>query len=235
MNRFAYAALILLAGVPASAQKATIQFETRDEAIEAANAVEIRGAMKVAIITGGDAASVRFQGPSNLLADAQARIDNGTLIIGFRDDTPHSWDPGAGVDAVVMLPAVASVQTFGPAQVEVIGVSSDTFLAETNGAGRVKVSGLQVDRVAAAIGGSGQIELEGQASSAKYAISGAGSIEAKRLRVANAQIALGGAGRVYADVSDQAQVSVGGSGKVEIVGGAQCSVSPNGSRNVDCR
>ena len=235
MNRFSYAALILLAGVPASAQMATSQFETREEAIEAASAIEIRGAMKVAIVTGGDAASVRFQGPSDLLADAQARIDNGTLVIGFRDDIPHSWNTGAGVDALVTLPAVASIQTFGPAHVEVIGVSGDDFHAETNGAGRIKVSGLQVDRVAAVIGGSGEIELEGQAGSATYAIGGAGSIEAKRLRVANAQIALGGAGRVYADVSDQALVSVGGSGKVEIVGGAQCSVSPNGSRNVDCR
>ena len=236
MNRFRYAALVLLTGVPASAQETDANpYDTREESIEDASAIKISGAIKATVITGSEDASVRFQGPAEMVADAQASVIDGLLTIGYRDDKTYSWNPSAGLNAVISLPSLSSVTTHGAAQVDVLGARGKAFSATTNGAGRIKVAQLYVEHVNAAIGGSGKIELEGHAEEARYAIGGAGSIEGKRLRVENAQIAIGGAGSVYADVSDQAAISVGGSGKVEVVGGAKCTVSPEGARNVECR
>jgi len=241
MNRFLFAALALINGAAAATAAASPQsqnlnpYQTRHDAIEPVERIEIKGALKVFVYpTDGDA-SVSFHGPAEMIADAQATIVDGTLIIGYKDDKPWSWDSGAGTNVVIKLPRVSSVKTVGPARVTVDMPSSDDFSVAIEGAGRIEVSNLAAKTVRAATGGSGSITLEGTSDLAQFAIGGAGSIEAKRLRAATANIAIGGAGSVYADVSNRVNIAKGGSGRVEIVGGAVCTISPPDARGVDCR
>jgi Putative auto-transporter adhesin, head GIN domain len=236
MNRFLFAALVLINGVPATAQSLNASpYQTRDDAIEPVERVEIRGALKVSIYPSDGDASVRFYGPAEMIADAQATIVDGTLIIAYRDGKPWSWESGAGTNVVIKLPRVSSVKAVGPAEVTVVEPLSDEFSVATAGAGRIAVSNLAAKKVRAATGGAGSITLEGTSDLAQFAVGGAGSIEGKRLRTAMADIAIGGAGSVYADVSDRVNVAKGGAGRVEIVGGAACTISPPDARGVECR
>lgn len=236
MNRFLLAALVLINGAPAAAQSLNPSpYETRDDAIEPVERIEVRGAFKVSVYRTDSDAQVRFHGPAEMIADAEATISDGVLTIAYKDGKPWSWNPGSGTNVVIKLPSVSSIKTVGPAQVAVVRPLSEEFSAATEGAGRIEVSDLAAKKVRAATGGSGTIKLDGTADAAQFAIGGSGSIEGKRLRTANADIAIGGAGSVYADVTDTANVAKMGAGKVEIVGGASCTISPPDARGVDCR
>jgi len=236
MNRFYLAALILFGGASAHAQTLnTGAYETREDAIDAVDALEVTGTFRVSIITGKDTPRVRFQGPPEIFADAMATIEHDVLKIAFKDGKPWSSNPGSRMSALVWMPRVRSVKTIGPARIDVMRNEADEFFASTDGAGRINVERLEAKRVNAAIGGAGSIHIEGTAEEARFAIGGAGSIEAKRLRVARADIATGGPGSVYADVSQTANIAKAGAGRIEIVGGAACTVSPPDARGVECR
>ena len=236
MKRMTFALLGLCIVVPAHSQSLNPSpYEWRDQGIEIADKDVVQGTFRVALLTGQDVPKVSFQGPAEMIADAEASVENGTLIIAFKDGKPWSSHPGSRMSAVVYLPSVSSVKTIGPAQINIPWNKAESFSAAIDGAGRIEVERLEAQNVNAAIGGSGSIRLEGTANEASYAIGGAGSIEGKRLRVADAKIAIGGAGSVYADVSNTADVAVGGGGRVEIVGGARCNVQPVASPRVECR
>lgn len=236
MNRFLFAALVLVNGAPAMAQELNPSpYETREDTIDPVERVEVKGAFKVLVFSTDGEAQVTFHGPAEMIADAEATIVDGTLTIAYRDGKPWSWNPGSGTNVVIKLPRISSVKTVGPADVSVYRPSSDEFSAGTTGAGQIEVSDIAAQNVAVAIGGSGTIKLQGTSLAAKYTIGGAGSIEAKRLRSARAEIAIGGAGSIYADVSESAAVAKNGAGSVEIVGGASCTISPPDARGVECR
>lgn len=236
MNRFLFAALVLATGVPATAQELNPSpFDTRDEAVEPVERIEVHGAFKVMVFTTDGAPSVSFHGPAEMIADAEARIVDGVLTIAYRDNKPWSWNPGSGTNVVIKLPRVSSISTVGPATVSVTMPRSEEFSAAIAGAGRIEVTHLAARKVEAATAGSGSITLEGTSQLASFSTGGAGSIEGKRLRTETANIAVGGAGSVYADVSGRANVAKGGAGRVEIVGGGACTVSPPDARGVDCR
>lgn len=241
MKIFGYALLGLLLTAPAQSQYLNPPtYEWRDDAIALADKLEVRAAMRVMVLTGsGREPRVSFQGPEQLLSDAMATVEDGTLTLAFKDDKPYSSNPGSRLTAAVYLPNVSEVSTgTSTAQIEVFDNTTEQFSADIGGAGRITVKRLEAKRVNVAIGGAGKIRLEGTADEARYAIGGAGSIEAKRLRVATAEIAIGGAGSVYADVSRTAEISVDGAGRIEIVGGAKCTVSgehPMAARKVECR
>ncbi|MEO0699071.1 MAG: DUF2807 domain-containing protein [Pseudomonadota bacterium] len=242
MNRFAFAALVLLNGAPVAAHTAALSpnlassYETRRDAIAPVSKIAVVGAFQVSIRSVTDEPAVQFHGPPEMIADAEARIENGTLVIAFKDNKEWSWNAGAGVNVSVSLPRISAVVTNGPARISVMQPSSDEFTAITTGAGRINVSQLAAAKVIASTGGSGSIELEGTSDHAELVIGGAGSIDAKRLRSAKADIGVAGAGSVYADVSKAANVARLGAGKVEIVGGATCLISPpSRASGVECR
>ena len=236
MKKMAFALLGLVLVAPAHSQELNPSpYEWRELPIEAVDTVEVHGTFRVSLVTGKDTPKVAFQGPAEMMADALATVEDGTLTIAFKDGKAWSSNPGSRMSAVVYLPHVSSVKTKGPAQIDIPWNKTESFSAGIDGAGRINVERLEAKRVSAAIGGSGSIRIEGQADEARYAIGGAGSIEGKRLRVSEAKIAIGGAGSVYADVSGTADIAVGGAGRVEVVGGATCNISPVESPKVECR
>ncbi|MEM6858906.1 MAG: DUF2807 domain-containing protein [Pseudomonadota bacterium] len=245
MNRFAFAALVLLNGVPATAHASALPaasdpnlaspYETRKDAIEPVEKIAVDGAFQVSVYTSSDEPNVQFHGPPEMVADAEARIENDTLVIAFKDNKPWSWNAGAGVNVSVSLPKVSAVYA-GLGRISVMQPAVDEFTAITTGAGRINVEQLAAANVIASTGGSGSIELEGTSDHSELVIGGAGSIDAKRLRSAKADIGVAGAGSVYADVANAATVARLGAGKVEIVGGATCLVSPPSRKSgVECR
>ena len=227
------AGLVLLAVSPISAQNAS-PYESRELTIEPVEAIAIDGAFKVLVFGNSENAEVTLSGPPELLADAEAVIEDGELRIRFREGAVWSWNPGSGMQAVVSLPKVSSIGVGGPAHVEVFGTKTELLRAGIGGAGKIDLAGIEAETVEFGTGGSGSITASGTAGSARYGVGGAGSIDAKRLRVKSAQIGIGGAGNVFADVSDSAEIGVSGSGKVEVVGGAACEFDPDQADHIEC-
>lgn len=117
MNRFAFAALVLLNGVPAAAQASAPGphlasfYETRTDTVEPVEKIAVVGAFQVTVHSTPHEPSVQFHGPPEMIADAEARIENGTLVIAFKDNKPWSWNAGAGVNVSVSLPRISAVVT----------------------------------------------------------------------------------------------------------------------------
>lgn len=212
-------------------------YQTRVEEIAKVGKVKVNGPFDVLVLAGGAENTVTLFGPPELLADASARIEDGVLVIGFREGAQWSWDPGSGMHAVVNLAALESVETDGAAHVETVstGTAVPSFSAAVNGSGKIKISQLDAQSVRLALGGSGSIDIDGKAGEVAYAIGGPGTIDAKGLRAASGTIAVGGAGTVYADIAGAVQISVGGPGKVEVVGGATCTTRAPRPEQVECR
>lgn len=228
----------LTAGAAAQGDRNPSPYPARTEAVADVRKVKVEGPFKVFVMSGNTGeSSVTLSGPSELLADASARVEDGVLVIAFREGAEWSWNPGSGMHAIVNLPALEGVEIDGAAQLEAITLEGPTssFSAAVNGSGRIKVSQLDARSVTLAVGGSGTIAIDGTAGEVSYALGGAGTIDAKRLRAASGTIALGGAGSIYADISGPAQIDAGGSGKVEVVGGASCATRAAPPAQVECR
>lgn len=235
---FAGAGLLAAGEAAAQGDRNYSPYSARSEPITGVRKVKVDGAIKVFVMSGSNReSSVTLSGPPELLADAVTRVEDGVLTIGFREGADWSWNPGSGMNVVVLLPALEGIETDGPAQVETVnvGVSVPKFAATVNGAGKISVDEVRAESVQLAVGGAGSIRIGGTAGDVAYALGGAGSIDAKRLRAATGAISLGGAGSVFADISGAAQINVGGPGRVEVVGGASCTTSAPRPSQVECR
>lgn len=235
---FAAVAVASASGVIAQSERNPSPYNARSEPITGVRKVKVDGAIMVFVMSGSvQESSVTLSGPPELLADAVTRVEDGVLVIGFREGAEWSWNPGSGMNVVVRLPALEGIETDGPAQVEasVLGDTIPSFAAAVNGAGKIDVVNLTAKQVQLAVGGAGSITIGGIAEDATYALGGAGSIDAKRLRATSGAISVGGAGSVFADISGAAQINVGGSGKVEVVGGADCTTRAPRPSQVECR
>lgn len=212
-------------------------YQTRTEQFAEVRKVKVAGPFHVMVLADAKENAVTLFGPPELLADASARIEDGVLMIGFREGAKWSWNPGSGMHAVVHLAVLESVETDGAARVETVstGTAVPSFSAIVNGSGKIKVSRLEAQSVSLALGGSGSIDIDGRAQEVAYALGGAGTIDAKGLRAGSGTISVGGAGSVYADIAGAAQISVGGPGKVEVVGGATCTTRALRPEQVECR
>jgi len=225
-------------GVIAQSERNPSPYIARSEPVSGVSKVKVDGPIKVFVMSGQDReSSVTLSGPPELLADAVTRVEDGVLTIGFREGAEWSWNPGSGVNAVVLLPALEGIETEGPAQVETVNVGPTvpSFSATVNGAGKITADDVKADKVQLAIGGSGSIRIGGTAGDVAYASGGAGSIDAKRLRASSGAISVGGPGSVFADISGTAQINVGGAGTVEVVGGASCAIRAPRPSQVECR
>ena len=210
-------------------------YDKRVLAIEPVERLAVNGPFKVLVFGASDKAEVTLFGPPEMLADAVAEIEDGTLAIRFDGDAGWSWNPGSGMHANVHLPKLNSVALNGSGSIDVLGAKADEFRAGTGGSGSITIRRLEADTVQLGVGGAGSVEVEGTANSGQYGVGGAGSIRAKMLRVKTAQIGIGGAGSIYADVSESAEIGIGGAGRVEVVGGAECTFAESQADQIDCR
>ncbi|MEL7217137.1 MAG: DUF2807 domain-containing protein, partial [Pseudomonadota bacterium] len=227
-------ATIAMIAAPALPQNQS-PYETREQKVEAVQAISVEGAFKVSVFGGSDTAEVILFGPAELLADAKAEIEDETLVIKFREGAVWSWNPGSGMHAVVKLPQVHSIAQSGPGHITARGIKGETVTLGVGGAGRVEATGIEANTIEIGVGGSGTVAAEGSAGVASFGVGGSGQIEAKRLRVQTADIGVGGSGQIYADVSEKAKVGVNGSGRVEVVGGGQCEFDPAEASKIECR
>lgn len=165
--------------------------ETRD--VDRFTSVRLSGAFE-AEITVGDSQSVEISGEGDLDKKVQTRVKGGELEIIQVGD---SWREDA-IEVTITVASLEEVIVDGAADLEIDGVSSESFELRLPGAADVEVSGTCGTFI--------------------VAIAGAASVDAEDLECDNVDISIAGTGEVIAYARQSAQARISGLGSIEIYG-----------------
>ncbi|TNE41824.1 MAG: DUF2807 domain-containing protein [Alphaproteobacteria bacterium] len=155
--------------------------------------VRLSGAFE-AEITVGDSQSVEISGEGDLDKKVQTRVKGGELEIIQVGD---SWREDA-IEVTITVASLEEVIVDGAADLEIDGVSSESFELRLPGAADVEVSGTCGTFI--------------------VAIAGAASVDAEDLECDNVDISIAGTGEVIAYARQSAQARISGLGSIEIYG-----------------
>lgn len=188
------------------------------------------------VVSRGETFGVRSEGSPEALAQLEAVVEDGKLLIrpkqGFGGG--FNWGRLAAATVYVSLPQLDAVALAGSGDVRIDRIEGPRFTGTVAGSGELAIDAMQVDEADFSIGGSGNLVAAGTARETRVSIGGSGEFQAEDLRSQTASVSIGGSGDVALHVEGEARVSIAGSGDVDISGPARCSVTRMGSGNVSC-
>ena len=197
----------------------------------------------------GPVPSLEVRGEQHLLSNILTTVDGNKLHIGSRGLLLSHRHP---LQAVLVLPSLASLTVTGSGDSTVDGFSGDDVELHLAGTGSIKfnaryrhiTAGLQgsgdmdldvgnSDRVDARVVGSGSITLAGRCNDFSAETTGSGEIDAQHLLAETVNIRQFGTGDSSVNAHASVAVSVNGNGDVEVYGNPrQRSVSRSGNGDV---
>jgi hypothetical protein len=211
-------------------------------------AVELSGPIDL-VLRYGPAPSLQITGEQRLLANIETVQEGGVLHIGPRGILLRHRQP---LQAVLVLPALASLSVDGSGDTTVDGFSGPQIELQLSGSGNVKFNG-RYRLVSAAVRGSGEFDIDAAgsdkisvdfSSSGHFTLagttrelqvqkSGSGELDARHLRADTARIEQSGSGDSTVHARTSVSATVSGSGDVEVHGNPnQRSVNRSGSGDV---
>lgn len=219
-------------GGPASTEGHMV--ESQDRAVSnSVNAIELDGPIDLTVRQ-GVVATLTVRGEQRLLAQVVTRQDGDTIHIGTRGMLLLHRRP---LQAVLVLPALASLQVRGSGNSDVNGFSGDEMRLQLDGSGSVKFSGryrvleaaqhgsgkLELnggnsEKVDAELHGSGDLTVVGAARELKALLNGSGNLDAEHLRAESAKLALNGSGDATVNASQALEAELHGSGNATVHG-----------------
>lgn len=173
--------------------------------------VTVNGSTQI-FITQGPAFEVKVKAYENIVSSLETKVQNGTLLIGFKDNKNVNNDNS---EVYIIMPALNSVST--------------------NGSGNISTKGsfLGMDYFTASLAGSGQISIEkGSAKNYKISISGSGDVKSFGFETEQATINISGSGDAELTVSKTLNTTLNGSGNVYYRGNAVVNANTTGSGKV---
>lgn len=173
--------------------------------------VIVNGSTQV-FITQGAAFEVKVKAYENIIHSLETKVQNGALLIGFKDNKNVSNDNS---EVYITMPALNSVST--------------------NGSGNITTKGsfLGMDYFTASLTGSGLINIErGIAKNYKISISGSGDVKSFGLETEQATISIAGSGDAELTVSKTLNATLTGSGNAYYKGNAVVNANTTGSGKV---
>ncbi len=186
------------------------------------------------VITMGDSYSVRAEGAPDALAQLEAVVEDGELILRPTGSFRGDWGRFSSVTYHVTMPRLDAITLAGSGDIRIDRIEGDEFEGAINGSGALTIGTMEVDEADFSIGGSGKVIAAGTARDTRVSIGGAGNVEAAGLHSETARVSIGGVGDVALTVDEEAEISMAGAGTVEITGSARCSVSRFGFGEVRC-
>lgn len=208
--------------------------ETKTYQVTAFDQISTSGPQDV-VVTSGDTLAVRAEGSSEALAQLEATVENGRLLI--RPKEGFFWGNWGMLDDVtfyVTAPKLKKVVMAGSGEIRIDKIEGDSFEGTVGGPGEISIGALKVDEADFTVAGSGNLIAEGTARDTHVTVAGSGEVQADGLRSQTASISIGASGNVALTVDKDAQVSITGSGDVDISGPGRCSVTRMGSGEVRC-
>lgn len=159
----------------------------------------------------GPIQSVEITADDNLIDDITTEIKNGVLVIAMKHGTNDSFR--VGPKATIVVPNLDGVFIEGSGDVQVQGVTCESFTAE--------------------ISGSGDLRARGRATNLKASIEGSGDMDLSGLESQTASVSIEGSGNARVRCSTTLSASVSGSGDIDYLGSPpKTNISISGSGDV---
>ena len=224
-----------LASASAIAGAASAQSGQRSYQVRPFDSISAAGPSNV-IVTVGGAASVRAQGPAEILDRMEVVVEDGELEIRPRREfrNNYRWRDQPRATFYVTAPRVKEAAVAGSGDMKIDRIQGDRFSGAIAGSGNLDIASLRVAKASFSIAGSGNLSASGSADDADASIAGSGNLMLGRVSSRTASISIAGSGDVAINASQTANVSIVGSGDVHVAGTARCSVSRIGSGRVRC-
>ena len=163
-------------------------------------------------ISQGPVFEIKVKAYENIISALETKVQNGTLLIGYKNNTNINNDNS---EVYITMPALNSVSISGSGNLATQGsfLGMDYFTAVTRGSGIISIEKGSAKNYKITISGSGDVKSFGFVTEqATIEISGSGDAELTVSKTLNA--ALKGSGNVYYRGNAVVDASTSGSGKV---------------------
>jgi Protein of unknown function (DUF2807). len=180
-----------------------VKTESRD--VSGFASISFRGVGKVAVRQSGRE-SLSVTAEDNILPVLETRVENGTLVIGIKNNT--SISPSKPIEYTVEVKDLQGVQL--------------------TGVGNLDGKDINVKRLSVSISGSGDVVLSGRADALELDISGSGNYRGDEFSTKQASVHCAGVANAIVNVSEHLNVNVSGVGSVEYIGSPQIQQSISG-------
>jgi hypothetical protein len=181
-------------------------------------------------ITQGDTESLTIEADDNLLPYIETTVQNGTLIIGLRDDVANvfAFRPTRGIKYNVGVINLSQVLVSGAGNVNIPALKTTNLALRTTGAGNSNLADLEASNLTVDITGAGNIVLAGAVEMQEASLSGFGNYNAGDLSSTRANVSISGAGNATVWVTQSLDARISGAGSVTYYGSPQVTQSVSG-------
>jgi hypothetical protein len=230
-----FAAALVLSGCGVSVNfgnvvqgSGNVKSETRD----------VSGFTQVAINGSGDAQisksdhdSLQIEAEDNILPLITTTVQNGKLVIGFKDNTSISTT--RPIKFTITVKDLTGVEINGSSNVSVGDLQTSSMALTVRGSGNINFSSLQATSLNADDQGSGDITINGgKVDDQHINLSGSGTFTAPNVEGQAASVSISGSGSVSLWVKTTLNASVSGSGSVSYYGMPTVTQNVSGSGSV---
>jgi Putative auto-transporter adhesin, head GIN domain len=203
---------------------------TEQRSISGFTTVETHGSIDIIVSQGAYKTEVECD--ENLLQYIETSVDNGRLLVHFRDGLWLTHYNNAKVH--VTAPVLNGFEIHGSGN-----ISSEGKITESNkmkmiisGSGDIKLD-VDCPDIETETHGSGNITLAGESKNISSYISGSGDVRAGNLKAENAKAAVHGSGDTDVFASVSLDVQIFGSGDVRYKGSPKVNTEIHGSGSVN--
>lgn len=190
-----YGGEVTIGGVNGTGVKGSGKSKEETRVLEAFTRIEINVPGDIEIIAGSGGHEVELEADDNLLPLLVTKVKGDKLVI----TASESIQPKSPIEIDVNLESLESLSVLGSSDVEISGISGETFELEVSGSGDVE---------------SGK----GEVSRLEVKALGAADISLKKLKAKTAQVSLTGTGDLSFHASDEADIELTGVGDITVYG-----------------
>jgi len=182
----------------------------------------------------GSTESLEVEGPENVVADLDTRMDGSVLRVEYN---PSFWAlewlrPDHDVTIYLTVRDLKRIELSGAGSVRMEDFEGGELEIDISGAGDVKVADLSVERLDCQLSGAGSFEVDGEAEEQAVRLSGAGSYKAEDLRSLSAEIEVSGAGSATVWVERELDLALSGAGNIAYYGNPRVQQDVSGAGRV---
>lgn len=184
---------------------------TQNRTVAPFSAVQMEGSSNV-VITQGAQQKVEVAGYENLLPIYETYVQNGTLVLKFKNDYYNIHNNNIRVNLTV----------------------NDLSKIGVNGSGQFAVKNFNSNSLTALINGSGDVMVENSIyNTADLKVNGSGQIRAQQLKVKQADVEINGSGTIDINCTESLNATIHGSGEINYWGSpAEVTIDVSGSGKV---
>jgi len=202
---------------------------TETRSVSGFTGVETHGAIDL-VVRQGDF-NVKVEADQNLLQYIETTVENGHLVIGFRNGL--SIEDINTAKVYVSAPELNDFETHGSGNINGEGKISDKnkIAINVSGSGDVKLH-IDCPAVVTETHGSGNLTIDGESKSISTTVSGSGDVKLADLKAETVKVSIHGSGDTEVFASESLDADIFGSGNVHYKGEPKISSSIHGSGEV---